>query len=443
VAVVRPEWYQEAAAHCIQCGFCQATCPLYQQVKVATAVARGHINLFSALVEGAVPPGWAAEKRLEMCLLCRRCAASCPSGVPTDDVIVAARQYLVEKGRYPYLKRVLVRGVLGRPGNRVPLLGGARLAQVLFFGSSVGDFRRARVRLPQPLRHVPPLPGGTFRDRMPQMIPPRTARARGRVAYFTGCFTNLVDHRVGRSVVKVMTGAGLEVAIPAGQGCCGLPALAAGDVERGLGMLAATVRTLAGSSADAVVVDCSSCEMMLKEKGSHLLTPYDEEAAELARTLAPRVYEVCELLADPSGLACPSGSGPRDEGVLSRAGTSGPLRVTYHVPCHYTWGRQEVRDAPRTVLRDLPGVEWVELADAEACCGAGGLFFVSNHAVAAAIRSLKIKDIRATGARVLVSPCPVCRFWLGAGSAAEQLDLKVRHPVELLAMAYLRRGEQE
>lgn len=278
---------------------------------------------------------------------------------------------------------------------------------------------------------------------MPQMIPPTTARARGRVAYFTGCFTNLVDHRVGRSVVKVMTGAGLEVEIPAGQGCCGLPALAAGDVERGLGMLAATVRALAGSSADAVVVDCSSCGMMLKEKAPHLLAPYDEEAAELARALAPRVYEVCELLADPSRLPSPSDNGPGDEGVLSPAGTAGPVRVTYHVPCHYAWGRQEVRDAPRNLLGDLPGVEWVELADAEACCGAGGLFFLRNPALAAVIRSAKIEGIRATGARVLVSPCPVCRFWLGAGGAAERLDVKVRHPVELLAMAHPKRGERE
>jgi Fe-S oxidoreductase len=108
------------------------------------------------------------------------------------------------------------------------------------------------------------------------------------------------------------------------------------------------------------------------------------------------------------------------------------LQVTYHVPCHGNW-RSSLNDAPRELLSGIEGVEMVEMEKPGACCGAGGAFFVDFKELSQKIREPKLRDIKQTGAELVVTQCPSCRSYLSAGLEEGQ---RVLHPITLLSMAY-------
>jgi glycolate oxidase iron-sulfur subunit len=112
-----------------------------------------------------------------------------------------------------------------------------------------------------------------------------------------------------------------------------------------------------------------------------------------------------------------------------------PLRATYHDPCHLAHG-QQVRAAPRALLRAVPGLELVELGEAEMCCGSAGIYNLTEPAMAGRLLARKLRHVEATGARTVVTANPGCILQLQAGLAAERRDVEVLHVVEVLDRAY-------
>ena len=109
-----------------------------------------------------------------------------------------------------------------------------------------------------------------------------------------------------------------------------------------------------------------------------------------------------------------------------------PVRVTYHDPCRL--GRsQGVKEEPRSLLKRIPGLELVEMAGAENCCGGGAALPWEHPDVAAGISRNKVESIRETRAAVVASGCPWCRRQIGENLAGE--PIRVVHPVEVLAEA--------
>ncbi len=172
---------------------------------------------------------------------------------------------------------------------------------------------------------------------------------------------------------------------------------------------------LSACEADAVITDCTSCGMMLKTKAA-LLLPEDDPLRPQALALAARTWEVTDYLANLGLVAAPS-----------------PVAAkwTYHLPCHRGW-TPTLDDAPRNLLAEIPEAERIEMEDPESCCGAGGLFFLEFKELASALRARKLADIRATGARTVLTPCPACRSFL----RTRLEGIRVAHPVSLLAEAY-------
>jgi glycolate oxidase iron-sulfur subunit len=157
---------------------------------------------------------------------------------------------------------------------------------------------------------------------------------------------------------------------------------------------------------------------MLKEYGALLAD--DPAYAARARAFSAKVRDVTEFLA-----AIPL--------VAPRRAIRG--RVTYHDACHLAHG-QGVRAAPRELLKQIPGLELVELADADTCCGSAGSYNLTEPEMARRLGQRKVENIRATGATCVAAANPGCAMQIQAGLRRAGLAISVAHPVELLDRAY-------
>jgi len=417
---------------CIRCGLCLSVCPTYQTDHLEVQSPRGRVALIRAVQEGRLPlesPG--LKEHMYHCLDCRACQTICPSGVKVGELVVATRAEIARHERPPllerFLKRVILRWILLRPERVERLVAPLRLYQRL---GLQGLVRRSGIldRLPGRLRILavmegllPRLPARPLRGQLAEVTPARGER-RYRVGFFLGCVMNVVYAEVSQATVSVLTENGCEVVTPQSQRCCGAPHAAEGDVETLRALARYNIDLFAAWDLDYIVSDCAACAAQTKEYG-HLLR---EDAAyrERAEAFSRKVRDITELLAEIP-LTPPSG------GV--------PARVTYHEACHLCHA-QGVRRQPRAVIRQVPGVEFVEMKESDWCCGSAGIYNLTHVERAAELLDRKLANIAATGAEVVLAGNPGCLLQLEAGIRRTGLKAKVLHPVQLLAAAYRARG---
>lgn len=400
---------KEEVHNCIKCGLCLTPCPVYKQLCFEGASPRGKVQLIKNILEGKLEPSENFHRLLFTCLLCETCTANCPSGLKVDRLMKAMRAELLEKFGLPWQKRMLFN-----------LLVSERLLPFfLFWGRTLGNPLLSL--LPKngkigtiPYSKLPRLNRKPLRDQYPEII--SVPNPKGRVLYFTGCATNYLFEDVGRAVINVLQRLGVEVIIPPGQVCCGLPIFLSGARKMALKNVRKNLELFHRDDVDAVIVDCATCGAALKKEYTHILEEMDE-SPEAAKALARKVLDISQYL------------GRFDLGKLLRPIAA---RVTYHDPCHLVRS-QGVKEEPRNLLRSIPGVQFVEMAGADVCCGGGGTFQWEHPEVASGISSKKVQSIKETGASIVASGCPGCRLQI-YGNLGED-SIETIHPVELVARA--------
>ena len=187
-----------------------------------------------------------------------------------------------------------------------------------------------------PYSKFPRLNRKAFRDQIPEIIP--VPHPKGRVLYFTGCATNYLFEDVGHAVSTFCKRLGVEVIIPQGQMCCGLPIFLAGARKMALRNIRKNLELFNRDDVDAVIVDCATCGAALKKEYAHILEEMGEnaEAAKALGREGPGHFPV---------------SGTLRPGKVLRPVSA---RVTYHDPCHLLRS-QGVKEEPRHLLRQIPG----------------------------------------------------------------------------------------
>jgi Fe-S oxidoreductase len=226
---------------------------------------------------------------------------------------------------------------------------------------------------------------------------------------------------VGQAVVNVLKKLRLEIEIPSGQDCCGIAAILSGEGDLPLKNVEKNISMLTRAEVDAVLIDCATCGAAFKKEYIALLKRKGMDTTQ-AKVLKKRTFDVMEYVAARI-----------DELPLPKKGPGEKVRVTYHDPCHLVRA-QGVSDAPRKILKALPQVEYVEMEEANTCCGGGGSFQFDFPEVSKGITEKKIKHIRETGARVVVTGCPGCRLTI-AGNLGDHDRISVLHPLQLLDKA--------
>lgn len=415
----RPQW--EDYARCIHCGLCLNHCPTYRLWGMEADSPRGRIRLMLLVDQGRLGLGETFRTHMDRCLDCRACETACPSGVEYGRLVEAARAQIERSVPRPLLARLardlFFRRLLPHP-RRI-----AGVARLLRFYQRSGLQRVVRATgvlkllgLARRERLLPPVDGEFFFSRLGKTYPAAGAR-RARVAFFAGCMAQVMFTRLNDATIGVLTANGCEVVIPAGQRCCGALAVHAGVRDAARELARENLRAFASGGFDAVVTNAAGCGSTLKEYAQ--LFPPGTDEHEQARQLAAQVRDVTEFL-DAWGLVAPLGEVK--------------LRVTYQDSCHLAHG-QRIREAPRRLLRAVPGVELVEMRLADHCCGSAGIYNLTQPETAAALLAEKMADARATGAAAIVTANPGCILQLRAGAEEHATGQEVLHVVELLARA--------
>jgi glycolate oxidase iron-sulfur subunit len=370
---------------CMRCGFCRASCSVFEETLAESGSARGKIAIIQAMLKGDIAPSERIAKRVFECTLCGRCSQSCPAGVDTTKIFIEARKELIKK--YLSLRKRAALKILESPkalslvGQAAPLMP----KSVLYSERS-----------------------GHIKTRLTPTKP------RMRVGFFSGCLLNNFLPGLRDSAISVLAQNNVEVVLLK-EKCCGLPLYFSGEVERAENLARENLSVISDLDVDFVVTACPSCSKGLKKYPDILSGEHHEAALRLSES----TFEICEFLAR-YGYSKNLGEIKKD--------------ITYHESCHMNHGSGKFN--PRELISSISGIKIREMERPDSCCGFGGLFSIDNPTLSGKINKSKIEDIMVTGAKEVVTPCPGCIMFIQRSLFKEGSGIKVRHPVEILFEAY-------
>jgi glycolate oxidase iron-sulfur subunit len=230
----------------------------------------------------------------------------------------------------------------------------------------------------------------------------------------TGCVQQVFFPRVNIATARVLAAEGCDVAIPAGQGCCGALSLHDGRMAEAARFARDLIDTFERADVDAIVVNSAGCGSAMKEYQELLAA--DAAWADRAAALSSKVVDFSEFLA-----------------TLGPAASRHPLAITvaYHDACHLAHA-QRITHQPRDLLLAIPDLTLAEIPDAGMCCGSAGIYNLVQPRAAADLGGRKADAVRETRADLLVSGNPGCAMQIGSALAAQGAHLPVAHIAEVL-----------
>lgn len=427
VPAVDMEFDRALLKQCVHCGLCLDYCPTYRVLGTEMDSPRGRIYQIKAVYEGRIPkddPHFA--EHIYACLDCRACQTVCPAGVRYGMLVEGARGVTPPNSKAERtIGSFMLRQVFTR-NWALDLLGfGIRFYQKSGLQDLVrrsGVLRLLPGRLADLEQLLAPAQGGLAKVVVPALTP-AVGERRYRVGLIAGCVMSQLQGETNLRTVRVLARNGCEVVNPREQVCCGALHVHSGDRETARRLARQNIAVFEQLGLDAIIINAAGCGSTLKEYG-HLLER-DPEWAERARAFSAKVKDVNEFLA---GIE------------LNRQMGEVRKRVTYQDPCHLVHG-QGIRSQPRELLRAIPGLELVELAESDVCCGSAGIYNVTHYDLSMQILAPKLENIATTGAEIVVAPNPGCAMQIAAGCRRRGLNVRVAHVVDLLDEAY-RAAEQ-
>ncbi len=405
---------------CVHCGLCLGACPTYRENGNENDSPRGRLYLMKGLAGGKISPNEKVCGHLDLCLGCRACETACPSGVQYGRILEEARDAL-NRQRPPtwpvrMLRAFVFEQLFPRHGLMSFITKVMRFMQRSGLRGALHGIGLMRL-LPSRLREIeamqPDLKEVAFRENAPDVFEAVGGAPAARVAFFSGCVMDLFMGDIHRATVRVMQAHGIEVLTVKGQACCGALMFHAGDLKTGHALARKNLEMFKGIKVDAIVNNSAGCGSSLKEYGEHF--PGEDEA----QAFAQKVKDVSEVLVP-----------------LELRQTLKPIEATvcYDAPCHLLHA-QRISEEPEAILRRIPSLSIVPLPDAEYCCGAAGIYNLTQPEMSGKVLERKIEAIRQTGAQIVVTGNPGCLLQIRQGCKAAGLACEVLHPMELFARA--------
>jgi glycolate oxidase len=364
---------------CIQCGFCRAGCPTYEETSLESHNARGRVLLAYYLHTGRLQPTEDLAKRFYSCSMCLNCEAVCPAGVKVPDIIEAGRARLVESGFLPSIHQSLVRSIAER-------------------GNPFGEPMEKRTDI-YPTTH--------------------TGRHKGSTLLYFGCVASYQDLHIIPSMLNIVDKAGLDyTTLGNEESCCGYVSYLVGHRSEFKRSVEKNTDLFKRMGFKEIVTTCAGCFRTFRDL-------YPQHGGMQGIQVFHAVEYLGKLVAEGS--------------LKLKAGT--PRRVAYHDPCDM--GRHmDIYDPPRHLIRAIPGVELVEFVKTRKlanCCGGGGGLKAYDTAMSLDIAYKRVQQALDVGADTIVSACPSCKSNLQQGAARlrkeKKAKVKVMDVTELLAQA--------
>lgn len=419
IDLMQTQEYQEKLAQCIHCGLCLQACPTYRLWGDEADAPRGRIALMKAAADGRlsqIDVQTEFNQHINYCLACRSCESACPSGVQYGFLVEMARQVVEHNhdiGIVEHFMRWLGMKQLMPYYGRTRWLG--RLVRLYEVSGMQNMVRKMRI-LPKSLKAMedllPEIPAVENQGQEGHSYLPHPS---GKVLFFRGCLQDSFLPNVNQATIRVLQKNGFEVLIPDRQTCCGAAQAHSGDLD--------TARRLARQNIDAftsdqsqypIISNAGGCGLALKEYAQ--LLGDDPDYAVRAQQFSIMVKDITEFIANNTFAM------PRRE---VRA------RVTYADSCHLRHG-QKIIEQPRQILRQIPGIELIELGSPDQCCGSAGIYNILHPEVAEDIMHAKLGDIVSTGAEIVVTSNTGCYLQIAASLRKSGSTAKVLHIIELL-----------
>jgi glycolate oxidase iron-sulfur subunit len=378
---------------CVHCGFCNATCPTYQEFFDERDGPRGRVYLVKSMLESA-EAGDATRLHLDRCLTCRACETTCPSGVRYGRLADIGRELVEQKARRPFAGRFLrgvARKVFPYPRRVAAVMTAGRLVQWLL--------------PPQLRRQVPPRQALPARDE-PAATAPRKMIVRG------GCVQSAATPRTNAAARRVLRRLGIELVDVPSAGCCGAVSHHLAAREEALGFVRRNVDAwwpYVEAGAEAIVSSASGCGVMIDEYGELLR---DEPA------YADRARRISELARDLSEVIEAEDLDVFRESVARRA-------TAVHCPCTLSHGQK--RDGALERILERVGIPLTATREKHLCCGSAGTYSLLQPAISERLLERKLAALSSGNPEQIVTANIGCQLHLASHS-----DVPVRHWIELL-----------
>jgi len=404
---------------CVHCGFCLPTCPTYLLWGEEMDSPRGRIYLMKMAGEGQIGMTSTFVSHMDRCLGCMACVTSCPSGVQYDKLIEETRAEVERchpRSLSERLFRRMIFALFPHPTRLWILLGSALLYQLsgcrrAFRSLGLLKLLPSRMRAMEAL--LPVLSWSSLQTRLPEHVPAQ-GPVRRRVGLMTGCVQSVLFGGVNAATARVLAAEGCEVVIPRNQGCCGALTIHAGQQEDSLAMARRLIDEFESAEAETIVINSAGCGS--NAKSYPYLLRDDAQYAARAQAFSAKCRDVSEVLAElpPRAVRHPI-----------------PLRVAYHDPCHLRHA-QGVREQPRAMLKTIPGLELLDLPDADICCGSAGIYNLIEPEAALQLGDRKVQSLLSTNSQIVATGNPGCLLQLQSGLLRAGRDLPVVHTIELV-----------
>lgn len=376
---------------CVHCGFCNATCPTYQQLGDERDGPRGRIYLIKQLLEtGEV--GTASRTHLDRCLTCRSCETTCPSGVRYGRLADIGRGIVEEQLKRPTgqaFKRWLIRKILPYPARFKPFVQLGRLFKPL---------------LPRSLKaKIPPA-------QKPGAWPaPRHSR---RMLVLAGCAQSVTTPNTNTAAARVLDKLGISLIVAPEAGCCGAVSYHLAAHDEGLHFMRRNIDAWwphIENGIEAIVITASGCGATIKEYGE--LLHHDVDYADKAKRVSELTRDLSEVL-----LA-------EDLGKLKL--TKQP-KTAVHCPC--TLQHALKLDGAVEKILTRAGVELAQTTDKHLCCGSAGTYSLLQPEMSQQLLDNKLKALTIDAPGQIVTANVGCQLHL-----ASKASVPVRHWIETLA----------
>ena len=405
--------YTRLSKSCATCAKCNAVCPVYDVFRSEDMSSRGWFEIVTDKDYSYLN----SKRVVEACLNCKSCRTACPAGVDVSQLILDRRaehpnalagiifRFHAQTERFAAFLKWMARfqPLWDRPlMRRVLDLASRPLLKYLAPGARLS----AKIALPK-------LASRQLRERYARLVTSTGQTPRSKVAYFHGCAANYFADGVGDAVIAVLRKHGVEPDLPQ-QRCSGTPIETYGHRDLAKEGARENLRSFAGY--DTVVTGCASCTLMLKDYPTLFAGEAEHSAAE---SLAQRVKHVSEFVAQS----------PVRPVMAPAASARG--KVTYHSSCHLR--AAGVTKEPRAILKMLPGVQFVEMPDADRCAGGAGTYLVKDFDTSQRIVARKRQAVEYSGANLVATSCPACMIQLKTGLPA---TVEVKHIAQVLQDSY-------
>jgi len=432
----------EKVLNCMRCGMCLPHCPTYSLTRIERSSPRGRIALIRAVADGRLELTQGVEKELYFCLDCRACESACPAGVHVGYLIEAGRSQAERCRPHSFLDRAIKNLLFNYLFVYTPRL--ERIAFLMRLYQKTGLRKVVQKSgilslFPAVFRFMEEFtPDGMelpLRRLVAEEIPAQ-GEEKARVGFFLGCMMSIFFGRCCRATIDLLTRSGCRVVIPKAVLCCGAPLASEGYRHRVPDLARFNIDLFEKQNVDYIVTDCAACGCSLKEYRE--LLKDNPQYAERAEHFSAKVRDISEFLASWPHYPKPVG-GQMPEKMAGRGSGDGrnlnrPLRITYDQPCHLQHA-QGISKQPHSLLKAIPGIEFVDLPESDWCCGSAGVYNITHYETSMKILDRKMDNIEKVAPDLLVTANPGCLLQLQYGVKKRNLDTRVCHITELLSTA--------